>query len=143
MTGHFWVNAVPGISNFFTNANASVGGDDPDPKINKYVEEFTAAYGPTDLDYSTEGYTAAEAMFLAVERAGRLPSQRYLQQQQRRRAHRPESRHRAATLAVGIVWIPIDRRRLYVLPSHMVGRSARKYCACTRYVAASVPGTAW
>lgn len=70
MTGHFWVNAVPGISNFFTNANASVGGDDPDPKINKYVEEFTAAYGPTDLDYSTEGYTAAEAMFLAVERAG-------------------------------------------------------------------------
>ena len=70
MTGTYWVNAVPGISNFFTTANASVTGDDPDPKINQFVKDFTAAYGPTDLDYSTEGYTAAEVMVLALERTG-------------------------------------------------------------------------
>ncbi len=70
MTGTYWVDAVPGISNFFTVANASVAGDDPDPRINQFVAEYEAAYGAVDLDYSTEGYTAAEALLLALERTG-------------------------------------------------------------------------
>jgi len=72
MTGTDWLNAVPHLSNFYVTANASLYGDDPDPKVNQFVKQYVALYGSSGLQNTsvTVGYTCAQMIVDALEKDG-------------------------------------------------------------------------
>jgi branched-chain amino acid transport system substrate-binding protein len=71
MTGTFWLDAIPTLSNYYAVAPASMSGDDPDPKINDFVKDLTAKAGDQGgFSVATLGYTAAQATVEAIREAG-------------------------------------------------------------------------
>lgn len=71
MDGTYWLNAVPDLSEFYYPAAASIYGDDPNPKVNEFVKEFTKAEGERpETAYALFGPSIVELFKTAVERAG-------------------------------------------------------------------------
>jgi branched-chain amino acid transport system substrate-binding protein len=71
MDGSYWIDAVPGLKDFYLPVAASVHGDDPRPEIQALNERFKAAYGT--LPATTYGYPIYAFLDLwakAVEKAG-------------------------------------------------------------------------
>jgi branched-chain amino acid transport system substrate-binding protein len=70
VSGSYWLNAVPDLSNFFVPDQGSIYGDDPD----KAVSEFNAKYkavtgGDPSSQYVYPGYVMIDVWAKAVERA--------------------------------------------------------------------------
>lgn len=72
--GDFWVNAVPGLSDFYYPTPGSIFGDDEDQRWQEFVTEYVKATGeqPANANYPGSGYTALELWKAAVEEAGTL-----------------------------------------------------------------------
>lgn len=71
MDGNYWLGAVKGLSNFYYPAAGSVFGDDPDPAINTFVKEFTAATkSKPQTSYVLYGPALLQIYAEAVKRAG-------------------------------------------------------------------------
>lgn len=69
--GTFYLESVPGLSDFSYATYASIFGDDPNPEVNELVKEFTQFNGgPPDNSYFLTGYSLGLALFEAVDRAG-------------------------------------------------------------------------
>lgn len=73
MDGDYWLESVPGLKDVFITAFASMSGDDPDPRVNEFVEEYTKREGePPPASFALTGYAIVEALQIAAERAGTL-----------------------------------------------------------------------
>lgn len=71
MDGTYWLNAVPNLSEMYYPTAASIYGDDPNPKVNQFVKEFTEAEGEKpETAYALFGPTILELFQKAVEQAG-------------------------------------------------------------------------
>ena len=71
MDGSYWLEAVPGLKDFYLPVAASVHGDDPRAEIQALNERYKAAYG--SLPATTYGYPIYAFLDLwakAVEKAG-------------------------------------------------------------------------
>ena len=76
MDGSYWIDAVPGLKDFYLPVAASVHGDDPRPEIKALNERFKAEYGA--LPATTYGYPIYAFLDLwakAVEKAGTADGQ--------------------------------------------------------------------
>jgi branched-chain amino acid transport system substrate-binding protein len=68
MAGTYWLDAVPNLSNFYTASTASVFGDDPNPKVNEFVETYEKNNGEAPAtDAAVGGYSAGEMIFNALK----------------------------------------------------------------------------
>lgn len=75
MDGAYWLDAVPGLDDFYYPAHASIYGDDPNPDVNEFVEAYETEFGaPPATAYAIFGQALLEAYALAVERAGTTDS---------------------------------------------------------------------
>jgi branched-chain amino acid transport system substrate-binding protein len=73
MDGAFWLEAVPNLSNYWISAYGSIHGNDPNPKIQDFMDRFEAMHGaPPVTAHALTGYSLIEAWVLAAERAGSL-----------------------------------------------------------------------
>ena len=45
MDGTYWLDAAPGLKDFFVTVQGSVRGDDPRPEVNAFVQAYAAKYG--------------------------------------------------------------------------------------------------
>lgn len=73
MSGSYWVDAVPGISDFYTTVNACLDGNDPEPRVNEFRDAYEEAYGTDPADADTGlilGYVLAEVVLDAIDEAG-------------------------------------------------------------------------
>jgi branched-chain amino acid transport system substrate-binding protein len=71
MAGTYWLKAIPRLSNFYTVSSASMYGDDPDPKVNDFVEKFKAQNGEVpSTDAAVGGYSISEIIDRAVKQVG-------------------------------------------------------------------------
>ncbi|MBN8866504.1 MAG: ABC transporter substrate-binding protein [Solirubrobacterales bacterium] len=69
--GTYWLGSVPGLSDFYHSAWASLNGDDPDPQVNKMIKELTKQHGRPDTSIgSMGGYSVIEALEDAYKEAG-------------------------------------------------------------------------
>jgi branched-chain amino acid transport system substrate-binding protein len=69
--GSYWLNAVPGLSNYYATTYSSVFGDDPNPKINSLVKEYEARTHQKLAGGSfATGYSVIETLVIAMKRAG-------------------------------------------------------------------------
>lgn len=70
MVDNYWLNAVPGLKDFYLPAFMSLYGDDPRPEMNKFLESHKARYGEAPVSsYSVLGYSLIEQWAYAVEQA--------------------------------------------------------------------------
>jgi branched-chain amino acid transport system substrate-binding protein len=69
--GSYWMSAVPGISNMYHDAFASITGDDPNPAVNAVIHQFVAKYHqqPTTSLGLTTGYSVMQAFARAYLKA--------------------------------------------------------------------------
>jgi branched-chain amino acid transport system substrate-binding protein len=71
MDGSYWLEGVPGLSNFFVPVQGSIYGDDPNPKVNEFNKKYTEVTGgPPSSQYVYPGYVLIDVWSKAVERAG-------------------------------------------------------------------------
>jgi branched-chain amino acid transport system substrate-binding protein len=70
--GDYWYKkTLPDLSNFFYNESSSIFGNDPDPKINAFWKKYTkATKGPPQVSFGGFGYSAVQALAVAIKRAG-------------------------------------------------------------------------
>jgi branched-chain amino acid transport system substrate-binding protein len=69
--GSYWMDAVPGLSEFYIPVQGSIYGDDPDPKVEEFNKVFEAKYGARpSSQYAYPGYVMIDVWAKAVERAG-------------------------------------------------------------------------
>ncbi len=69
--GSYWMDAVPGLSDFYIPVQGSIYGDDPDPAVEEFNTAFEAKYGARpSSQYVYPGYVMIEVWSKAVERAG-------------------------------------------------------------------------
>lgn len=71
MVDNYWLDAVPGLKDFYLAAFMSLYGDDPRPEMNSFLEAHEARYdeGPVS-SYAVLGYSLVEQWAYAVEQAG-------------------------------------------------------------------------
>jgi branched-chain amino acid transport system substrate-binding protein len=75
MTGTYWLDAVPDLSNHFVPEQASVYGDDPRQAVLDFNEAFKAKTGEYPISqYTYPGYVVFEMWAKAVEKAGTFDS---------------------------------------------------------------------
>lgn len=73
MDGSYWLEAVPDLTDFYIGVYASIHGNDPDPKVAKFMERYAATFGePAPMGHVVTGYTAVEAWARAANKAGSL-----------------------------------------------------------------------
>ena len=73
MSGDYWTDAVPGLSDFYATVNACLSGDDPDEKVNAFRAAYEEKYGADPADADTGlilGYVMAEVILGAIEETG-------------------------------------------------------------------------
>ncbi|MBM3511580.1 MAG: amino acid ABC transporter substrate-binding protein [Alphaproteobacteria bacterium] len=76
MDGAYWLDGVPGLSNFYVPTYGSVFGDDPDPEVRDFVEKFKKKFGqPPATSISVLGYRAMQKFAIAAEKAKSTDSQ--------------------------------------------------------------------
>jgi len=68
--GDYWMDTVPGLSNFYYPAVLSLFGDESDEAKQRVLEDVTAKYSAPAVGDFLYGYSVVEAWALAVERAG-------------------------------------------------------------------------
>lgn len=70
MDGTFWFDSIPGLSDYYVVTYPSIGGDDPDAKVNEFVKKYEETYGeaPAVGSFAT-GPSTLEAIRLAYEDA--------------------------------------------------------------------------
>lgn len=69
--GSYWLDAVPGLSDFFVPVQGSIYGDDPNPAVNEFNEKYREATGgDPSSQYVYPGYVMIDLWAKAVERAG-------------------------------------------------------------------------
>jgi len=73
--GDYWLDAVPGLSNFYYPAVASLFGGESNEAKQKVLENYIAEYGKPEMSDFFYGYSSIEAWALAVERAGTFEPQ--------------------------------------------------------------------
>ncbi len=73
--GSYWLNSVPGLSNFVVPVQGSIYGDDPNPKVEAFNKAFATKWGTRPSStYVYPGYTLIEVWARAVERARSVDS---------------------------------------------------------------------
>jgi branched-chain amino acid transport system substrate-binding protein len=72
MDGDYWFKkTIPDLSNFYYNESTSIFGNDPNPKVNTFWKKYkTATHGAPQVSFGAFGYTAVQALALAIKRAG-------------------------------------------------------------------------
>lgn len=76
MSDNYWLNAVPGLKDFYIPGLISLYGDDPRPEVGTFLAAFKARYGDLPASsYGVMGYTLIEQWAYAVEKAGTTDSQ--------------------------------------------------------------------
>lgn len=71
MDGAYWLDSVPGLSNFYLPVHGSVFGDDLNPKVRELMQKFASRYGnPPATGYAVMGYSVIQAFARAAKRAG-------------------------------------------------------------------------
>jgi branched-chain amino acid transport system substrate-binding protein len=69
--GSYWMDAVPGLSEFYIPVQGSIYGDDPDPAVEAFNVKFEETYGARpSSQYAYPGYVMIDVWAKAVERAG-------------------------------------------------------------------------
>jgi branched-chain amino acid transport system substrate-binding protein len=69
--GKYWLKAVPNVSNVFYPSMGSIYGDDPNPRVNQFVKEFTKKQGSApQTGYALFGAAVMDLWKKAVEQAG-------------------------------------------------------------------------
>ncbi|MEJ7139012.1 ABC transporter substrate-binding protein [Amphibiibacter pelophylacis] len=68
--GSYWLDSVPGLSNFVVPVQGSIYGDDPNPKVEAFNKTYATQYGgrPSST-YVYPGYILIDLWAKAVERA--------------------------------------------------------------------------
>ena len=75
MDGNFWLDAVPGLSDFYYPVLGSIYGDDPRPAINDLITKYKAKYGAEPPESHTlPGYTMIQLYARAVTQANSVDS---------------------------------------------------------------------
>jgi branched-chain amino acid transport system substrate-binding protein len=75
MDGDYWLKTVPGLKDFWHVAEVSAYGDDPEPKINAFlndVKQSLTSDQAAQAFYAVEGYSAMQAWAMAVKQAKSL-----------------------------------------------------------------------
>lgn len=68
--GSYWLDSVPGLSNFVVPVQGSIYGDDPNPKVEEFNKTFAKRYGARPSStYVYPGYVLIDVWAKAVERA--------------------------------------------------------------------------
>lgn len=67
--GDYWLDAVPGLSNFYYPAMLSMFGNETNASKQKTLDNYTAKYGKPPVGDFLFGYSVVEGWALAVERA--------------------------------------------------------------------------
>jgi branched-chain amino acid transport system substrate-binding protein len=71
--GSYWLDSVPGLSNFVLPVQGSIYGDDPNPKVEEFNKVFEHKYGARPSStYVYPGYVLMDVWAKAVERAKTL-----------------------------------------------------------------------
>ena len=67
--GSYWLNAVPGLSNYYASVYSSVFGDDPNPLINQLVKQYQSLTGKklSGGSFAT-GYAVIQEMVDAMKK---------------------------------------------------------------------------
>jgi branched-chain amino acid transport system substrate-binding protein len=68
--GDYWLDAVPGLSNFYYPAMLSMFGNEANEAKQKTLERYVGKYGKPAVGDFLFGYSVVEGWALAVERAG-------------------------------------------------------------------------
>lgn len=69
--GSYWMDAVPGLSEFYIPVQGSIYGDDPDPAVEAFNQSFEAKFDARpSSQYAYPGYVMIDVWAKAVERAG-------------------------------------------------------------------------
>jgi branched-chain amino acid transport system substrate-binding protein len=69
--GSYWMDSVPGLSDFYIPVQGSIYGDDPDPAVEIFNQEFEGRFGVRpSSQYAYPGYVMIDVWAKAVERAG-------------------------------------------------------------------------
>lgn len=69
--GSYWMDAVPGLSEFYIPVQGSIYGDDPDPAVEAFNVAFEERFGGRpSSQYAYPGYVMIDVWAKAVERAG-------------------------------------------------------------------------
>ena len=70
VSGGYWLNATPDLSDFYVPDQGSVYGDDPNPAVNEFNKKYKAFTGSDpSSQYVYPGYVGIEVWAKAVERA--------------------------------------------------------------------------
>lgn len=71
MDGTYWTDAVPNLSNFYVPVQGSIYGNDPDPKVNEFAQDYSKRWEqPPPSSYVFPGWVLIECYAEAVKRAG-------------------------------------------------------------------------
>lgn len=71
--GSYWLDSVPGLSNFAVPVQGSVYGDDPNPQVEAFNKTFATRYGARPSNtYAYPGYVLIDVWAKAVQRAQSL-----------------------------------------------------------------------
>ena len=70
MDGVYWLDAIPGLSDFYNLNYSSIHGDDPIAEVQDFWAKFEERFGPPIVGFSVTGYAIIEGWARAVERAG-------------------------------------------------------------------------
>jgi len=75
MDGDYWLESVPGLSDFYFAAMGSVFGDDPREEVREFLAEFERRHGThPSTAHTLTGYSVIQALARAIERAGTTDS---------------------------------------------------------------------
>lgn len=71
MDGTFWLDSIPGLSDYYVVTYPSISGDDPEPAVNEFADKYEAEYGerPSVGSFVT-GPSTLEAIVTAYDAAG-------------------------------------------------------------------------
>jgi len=71
MDGTFWLDAIPGLSDYYITTYVSTTGDDPDAKVNEFADLYENTYGERPVTGSfVTGPSVLEALVKGHEKAG-------------------------------------------------------------------------
>lgn len=75
MVDNYWLNAVPGLKDFYLPGFMSLYGDDPRPEMATFLDAFQKRWNePPVSSYAVLGYSLIESWTRAVEKAGTVDS---------------------------------------------------------------------
>jgi len=75
MVDNYWLNAVPGLKDFYLPGFMSLYGDDPRPEMAEFLKKYEARWSePPVSSYAVLGYSVIESWARGVEKAGSVDS---------------------------------------------------------------------